>query len=504
MEGVDVPRAPRQRRRRAHRQPLRPRRHQLRHRRGVRELALGALDRHQRAGPRAVGSRDHRRGGHDERHPDVHLLQQDPGALEVGRLPSLLRGRRRDAAGRGPGDVRAQAPHRRGARRRSRLRRDPRPRLVVGRAEQERVRAGAGRAGQGADARLRVGRLRRRHGGAGRGARHRDQGGRRGGVRRPQARVRSERARRSPVVRARIGEIADRAHQVGGRRRGPLQGGDGAPPQGAAADDQGRPTEPRARDRGEPLLPQHAGAALGAERGAPAARLGLQLRLRREQLPRDTGGVRRLRGAGCAPAHGADGALRDLGALGGGALHARREARRAGRQGGHDDGGADLAERLRDVGPGAALDRGDRRRGSARQARSGARASRGAPRRGVLDAVRHPLRGGRGGGRRGVPLPRTGEPVRGHGRRRGHGAQRRARRVGRRGGPRRDGGAARRRVPAPGVHRRGAGRAGAPPDVDGVGAAGDRHGEPGTPRGAARGRRPPVERGGPQPGRRML
>ena len=70
-----------------------------------------------------------------------------------------------------------------------------------------------------------------------------------------------------------LGQVADRAHQGGGRGRGPLQGGDGAAARRAAADHQGRAPQPEARDRGEPLLHQHGGPPLGPRlrttRGAP-------------------------------------------------------------------------------------------------------------------------------------------------------------------------------------------------------------------------------------------
>ena len=75
---------------------------------------------------RPVGPRDHRRRRHDERHLHVHVLQQDAGALAHRRLPPVLRRRRRHAARRGHGDVRAQAARGRRARRRPRLRGDPR------------------------------------------------------------------------------------------------------------------------------------------------------------------------------------------------------------------------------------------------------------------------------------------------------------------------------------------------------------------------------------------
>ena len=72
-------------------------------------------------------------------------------------------------------------------------------------------------------------------------------------------------ARATAVVRARLGEVADRPHQGGRRRRRPDQGGAGAAPQGAAADDQGRARRtPRSTIETQPVLPQHRGAAVDA------------------------------------------------------------------------------------------------------------------------------------------------------------------------------------------------------------------------------------------------
>ena len=56
----------------------------------------------QRAAARAVRPRDHRRRRHAERHLHVHVLQQDAGAVADGRLPAVLRQRRRHDARRGP------------------------------------------------------------------------------------------------------------------------------------------------------------------------------------------------------------------------------------------------------------------------------------------------------------------------------------------------------------------------------------------------------------------
>ena len=81
VAGEHLSRAARQRRRRADRQPPRPRRHQLRHRRGVRILVLGDLDGDQRAAPRRQRPRDRRRRRHVQRHLHVHVLQQDAGPV---------------------------------------------------------------------------------------------------------------------------------------------------------------------------------------------------------------------------------------------------------------------------------------------------------------------------------------------------------------------------------------------------------------------------------------
>ncbi len=79
---------------------------------------------------------------------------------------------------------------------------------------------------------------------AGGGARHRHQRGRRRGVRRAAPGVRGVRPGGSAMVRARIGQVADRAHQVRRGCRGTAQGRPGPAPQGAAADDQGGPAQP--------------------------------------------------------------------------------------------------------------------------------------------------------------------------------------------------------------------------------------------------------------------
>ena len=140
----------------------------------VNELSLGQ-----------TRSGDHRRRRHDQRHLHVHVLQQDAGAVADRRLPAVRRRGRRHDARRGPRHGRAQAARRRRARRRPDLRRDPRHRHVVRRAREERLRAACPtgqakalrRAYDGAGLRARDRR-------AGRGARHRHEGRRRGRVRR--------------------------------------------------------------------------------------------------------------------------------------------------------------------------------------------------------------------------------------------------------------------------------------------------------------------------------
>ena len=77
LAGELVPRAARQRRRRADRQPPRPGRHQLRRRRGVRQLARADAPGRPGAAARPVRHGRHRRRRHVQRHLHVHVLQQD-------------------------------------------------------------------------------------------------------------------------------------------------------------------------------------------------------------------------------------------------------------------------------------------------------------------------------------------------------------------------------------------------------------------------------------------
>ncbi len=143
--GVDrehVPGTARQRRRRTDRQPPRPRRHQLRHRRGVCIVVLGDLDGDQRVVPRRQRPGDRRRRRHHERHLHVHVLLEDAGAVQVRGHPAVLRPGRRHDARRGHRDGGAEAPRRRRTRRQRHLLRRQRGRRQLRRAIEERLRPG--------------------------------------------------------------------------------------------------------------------------------------------------------------------------------------------------------------------------------------------------------------------------------------------------------------------------------------------------------------------------
>ena len=180
----------------------------------------------------------------------VHLpgLQQDPGVLAAGPLPPVRRRGRRDRDQRGSGRGGPQAAGRRRARRRPDLRRDQgrgrlqrRPRRGPDRAE----RRGAG---PGPRAGLRQGRASPGDGRLRRGARHGHGGGRR---RRDRGADPGLPRRRAPArdVRGRLGQVADRPHQVRGGAGRPDQRVAGPLSQGPAADDRHRDAEPEARPR---------------------------------------------------------------------------------------------------------------------------------------------------------------------------------------------------------------------------------------------------------------
>jgi hypothetical protein len=193
------------------------------------------------------------------------------------------------------------------------------------------------------------------------------------------------------VVRARLGEVADRPHQGRRGRRGPVQGRDGAAPQGAAADDQGRPAQPQARHREEPVLPQHPsrgpGSATPRTRAAPRCRASASAaatstsRSRSTRAPRPA--PRTLRTSPtelvCSPPRAPRGLSPRL----------RRHRRRPAKAG--LSPGRALAGGL-PTPPPCRSRRGERRRGPRSQARAGRAPHLAAkPRRAVLDADRPPL-----------------------------------------------------------------------------------------------------------------
>ncbi len=533
MAGGHAARRPGQHRRRPGREPAQPARGELHRGRRLRELPGGGVGRRERTRPRP------RRHDHQWwcRRPEqpVHVREflQDAGAVADRGLPALLRAGRRHAARRGRRDGRAQAPRRRPPGRQQDLRRDPRDRLVVGRPGRGDLRPGAGRAGQGGAGRLRRRRLRPGDGRARRGARHRHR--RRGPHRghRADRGVRRRRAHRRPLVRAGFGQVADRAHEVGGRRGRATQGRARPAPPHPATDDQGDGAERRSLARFQPLLPQHRLPPLGAPGGPPAAGLGVQLRLRWHQLPHRVGGgtrprrrvpsgrrVRRVRRRPRPAASPAAGRRQRAGPVR--RRHARADRRRAAgdrhlptHRG--DRAGEPARVRLPPPGPprpGRGLRRAARHpdrpgRQPDRPAAAGAVHQppwaalrgpelRGPDRRGPdrRRRHRHPARAAAGGGPAGVPLPRPGQPVRRDGHGRGAALPRRA---GGLGPPRRPAfrrhTAARGGVPAADLRRGRARRPAEHADRRRMGAAGDRAALAGPARRPRRLRGPPTLRG---------
>ena len=115
-----------------------------------------------------------------------------------------------------------------------------------------------------------------------RGARHRHGAGRRGRGRSAGPGLPGRRGR-TARLRRRLGQVADRPHQV---RRGAGRADQrlaGAPSQGAAADDRDRDAQPQARPARRPVPPLHAGRAVapsrrrtarGGRRSAPSVSAG--------------------------------------------------------------------------------------------------------------------------------------------------------------------------------------------------------------------------------------
>ena len=284
----------RQRGRRPDREPLRPARHQLHHRRGLRQLARRASTRPSpswRCGRSDLV--DHRRCGHHERHPHVHVLHKTPALSPTGDCRPFSDAADGTMLGEGIADVRAQAAGRRRARRRPRLRRHPRRRRLLRRPGHGHLRAAAAGPGAGAAARVRVGRLR---------ARTRSSWSRRTapapGPATPPSSPRCARSSASQPRRTGSGARSARSSRRSATPRPPRARPALIKAVLALHQQVLPPTikvdqpNPGARTRRQPVLPEHRRRARGSRRrGPPAPRIGVQLRLRRHQLPRRARGV---------------------------------------------------------------------------------------------------------------------------------------------------------------------------------------------------------------------
>ena len=323
---------------------------------------------------------------------------------------------RRHLAGRGRRLHRAQAGGGRRARRRPHPGRHRRGVGVERRAEPRADRTAARGPAAGARARLRpFGRVAGRHR-PGRGARHRH--GRRRPHRAGDAHRRVLRTGRGARVDdARLGQVADRPHQVRGRHRRHDQGGPRPAPRGAAADAQHRRAERGVRPQDQPVRVRRHGPPLGRRR---PARRGQRLRLRRVELPRRPVGLHRRRRARSRPRPVAGRAVRRSGRDTGRCQHrARPPGRPAGRQRRRRPAVAAArpgphAARPAARGAGAGDDRGRRPRRPGHQGgpRPGGRDGQGrVPGPDRLVAGRRARRR-RPGGR--VPVPRSGQPAAPH------------------------------------------------------------------------------------------
>ncbi len=212
-----LPRGPHQRHRRPHRQPPRPRRGQLHRRRRVRLLAGRARRRVQGAAARQQRPGAVRRGRPPQRHRRLPPLLVGPGAVPHRPVQAVRRLRRRHRPGRGHRLRGPQAPRRCRARRRPHLRGARGHRRIERRPPPRAHRAAQGGPAAGRGARPRPGRPPAGHARPGRGARHRHRGRRPHRDGHPHRDLRRVR-RVAAVVRARLGEVPDRPHQV---RRGP-------------------------------------------------------------------------------------------------------------------------------------------------------------------------------------------------------------------------------------------------------------------------------------------
>ena len=216
------------------------------------ELAAGRCDMALTRRPRYV-----------QRHLHVHVLQQDPGAVADGGRAAVRR--------RGDGTILGEGLGILVLKRLDDARRDgdrvyaviTRGRDVERRQGERGLRAERGGAGEGLAAGVRAGGGLAGDGRAGRGARDGDQGRRRDRAGGPERGLPRGEAG-GDVVRAGVGQVADRPHQGGGGGGGADQGGAGLASQGPAADGQGHPPARRGPAGGVAVLRQHRSPALAA------------------------------------------------------------------------------------------------------------------------------------------------------------------------------------------------------------------------------------------------
>ena len=245
--------------------------------------------------------------------PMYRCFTSTPALSPTGDCRPVLRRRRRHDARRGHRDVRAQADRGRRTRRRPRVRRDPRRRRILRRPRHGHLRAAARGPGARAAASVRVGRLRPGDGGAGRGAWHGHQRWRRRRVHRAGRGLRRAGRPDRPwcalgSVKSQIGHTKAAAGAAGMLKAVLALQQKVLPPTIKV-----EPAQPGARPGGQPLLPEHRDAAVGAACGRgrpPAPRVGVELRVRRHQLSRRARGVRAASGLvshpGAAPARRPD------------------------------------------------------------------------------------------------------------------------------------------------------------------------------------------------------
>ena len=266
-----LPRPAHQRHRRPHRQPARPRRHQLHRRRRLRLVAGRARRGLQRAGGRRQRHGAVRRRRPAQRRPRLPAVHQRPRPVATGQCRTFDAVGRRHRARRGRRLRGAQAPGRRRARRRPDLRRDQgrRRRPATAAASGSPPPARRARSGRCAAPTPRPGStpatvgLVEAHG-----------TGTVVGDRTELATLTSvfSAAGHGPGrVRARLGEVEHRPHQVRRRPGRADQGGEGRLPRRAAADAQHRPAQPGVGPGDQPVRVPRRGRPVGrASAGSPA------------------------------------------------------------------------------------------------------------------------------------------------------------------------------------------------------------------------------------------